>query len=391
MWQWLAVVLLMILVPWAGYITYHPSFSSLITPLTQSKEIDIITKGIESGSSLEMSNKASMGSAKESESEETESVVARKEIAAELEPDDEKPTKTKKNAKKKKKMVEVEETDEEADPDEEIELQVKKPKKKSTKKNIVEDVSEEELEDEVGKKGKMQDVTDPDEDGEIIEVVEERPPKTDKKTKKRDEKKPARENKKEEKKQKKTAKKSKQTVTDKTSWMPVLGEIPTAGTEPLYGIQHQGGDAIFALACNYPKNFYQRFVGSLRKAEYEGDIVLAVSPPEKMKPGVEQYIKKMKVVGYAFDVDCIGKDNCKLKDDFLGYPDPRPHRTFANIRYALYEYWLRHYSDTSYVLILDFRDTFFQLDPFAQFGPVETRSPKYDLRLYAENFKVSLS
>jgi hypothetical protein len=45
----------------------------------------------------------------------------------------------------------------------------------------------------------------------------------------------------------------------------------------------------------------------------------------------------------------------------LGYPDPRPHRTFANIRYALYEYWLRHYSDQSYILILDFRDTFFQV------------------------------
>ena len=85
----------------------------------------------------------------------------------------------------------------------------------------------------------------------------------------------------------------------------------------------------------------------------------------------------------------MGIDNCKLKDDFLGYPDPRPYRTFANIRYALYEYWLRHYGDTSYILILDFRDTFFQLDPFLSFGPIATRKPgKYDLQLYAENYKV---
>lgn len=176
----------------------------------------------------------------------------------------------------------------------------------------------------------------------------------------------------------------------------------------------------------------------------------------------------MKVVGYGFDVDCAGKDNCKLQDNFLGYryklyamtcksvyylyvyapyificfdtcsyidcargfhntidiimsnsivmtsslwlqwvhsyfyydykrliiwyfifkaifpelfsirfflfviikfnlclidqfySDPRPHRTFANIRYALYEYWLRQYTLQSYILILDFRDTFFQ-------------------------------
>jgi len=171
--------------------------------------------------------------------------------------------------------------------------------------------------------------------------------------------------------------------------VPILGAVPTNGAVPLYDIKHQGGDAIFALACNYPKNFYQRFVGTLRKVGYEGDIVLAVSPPEKMKPGVEKYIKETNIVAYGFDVDCVGKDNCKLLDNFLGYPDPRPHRTFANIRYALYEYWLRHYSEQSYILILDFRDTFFQKDPFATFGPIATRpKDKYDLQLFAENAKV---
>jgi hypothetical protein len=141
---------------------------------------------------------------------------------------------------------------------------------------------------------------------------------------------------------------------------PVLGDIPTTGAQPLYGVKHDGGDAIFALACNYPKEYYQRFVGSLRKFGYNGDIVLAVSPPEKMKPGVGAYMKETKVVAYGFEVDCEGTDNCKLKDEFLGYPDPRPYRTFANIRYALYEYWMRQYSANSYILILDFRDTFFQ-------------------------------
>lgn len=171
--------------------------------------------------------------------------------------------------------------------------------------------------------------------------------------------------------------------------LPVLGPIPTDGAKPLYGFKHQGGDAIFALATNYPKQFYQRFVGSLRKTGYTDDIVLAVSPPIKMKPGVESYIKEMKIIGYAFDVDCIGKDNCKLTDDFLGYPDPRPHRTFANIRYALYEYWLRNYSPASFILILDFRDTFFQQNPFTSFGPLARRDPAaYVLQLYAENSKV---
>lgn len=142
--------------------------------------------------------------------------------------------------------------------------------------------------------------------------------------------------------------------------LPVLGPVVTNGAQPLYGIKHKGTDAIFALACNYPKLYYQRFVGSLRKVGYNEDIVLAVSPEEKMKPGIKEYVKATNIVAYAFDVDCAGTDNCKLKDDFLGYPDPRPHRTFANIRYALYEYWLKHYTENSYILILDFRDTFFQ-------------------------------
>lgn len=169
---------------------------------------------------------------------------------------------------------------------------------------------------------------------------------------------------------------------------PVLGPVATDGTQPLFGYQHKGTDAIFALACNYPKRFYERFVGSLRKVGYEDDIVLAVSPIVKMKPGVEEYLRKTNTLAYPFEVDCEGKDNCKLKDEFLGYPDPRPFRTFANIRYALYEYWLRHYSPRSYVLILDFRDTFFQDLPFKNFGTFLTRQPQYNLQLFAENEKV---
>eukprot|EP01036_Dinobryon_divergens_P039363 gene39363-51875_t len=117
---------------------------------------------------------------------------------------------------------------------------------------------------------------------------------------------------------------------------PVLGPPVAKGMKPLFGKKHEGGDAIFALACKYPKQFYQRFVGSVRKAGYKGDVVLAVSPPNQMKPGVEKYLQETYVVSYGFEVDCQGKDNCKLKDEFLGYPDPRPYRTFANIRYALY-------------------------------------------------------
>jgi hypothetical protein len=98
---------------------------------------------------------------------------------------------------------------------------------------------------------------------------------------------------------------------------PVLGPRPVNGTKPMLGI-HSGRDAIFALACNYPLDLYQFFVGSLRKFGYTDDIVLAVSPKNQMGGGVYDYIKQTNVVAYGFEVDCKGKDQCKLKDEFLG-------------------------------------------------------------------------
>lgn len=106
-------------------------------------------------------------------------------------------------------------------------------------------------------------------------------------------------------------------LLDNNHYVPVMGSISTNGTKPIFG-SHTGRDAIFALACNYKKDLYQYFVGSLRKFGYNDDIVLAVSPQEKMHAGVEKYVREMNVVAYAFEVDCKGKDQCKLKDEFLG-------------------------------------------------------------------------
>jgi hypothetical protein len=174
----------------------------------------------------------------------------------------------------------------------------------------------------------------------------------------------------------------------KSTLPPVVGPVVTNGSQPLWGLQHKGTDAIMALACKYPVQFYKRFVGTLRKFGFTEDIVFAVSTVATMKPGVEAYLKSKEVLSYGFDVECAGSDNCRFTEAFLGYPDPRPYRTFANIRYALYEYWLEKYEPRSYVLILDFRDTFFQGNPMGEHLPFASRVPKYDLRVFAENFKV---
>lgn len=55
------------------------------------------------------------------------------------------------------------------------------------------------------------------------------------------------------------------------------------------------------------------------------------------------------------------------------------------------EYWLNYYNPQSYILILDFRDTFFQASPFSVFGSYESRIPKYDLHVFAENHDVCIA
>lgn len=168
-----------------------------------------------------------------------------------------------------------------------------------------------------------------------------------------------------------------------------------SGARPLFRMKHKGTDAVFALAATYPKKYYQRFVGSLRKVGFTEDIVLAVSPVEKLRSGVEQYLQETGVIAYEFPVECLeqdspralsGPDKCRLTEDFLGYTDPRPFRSFANIRFSVYEYWLQHYTEQSYIMTIDFRDTFFQSNPFQSFPPFAQRpAQKYELQLFMEN------
>jgi len=101
--------------------------------------------------------------------------------------------------------------------------------------------------------------------------------------------------------------------------MPVQGPVVTNGFNPLWGTKHQGGDAIFALAANYKIRYYQRFVSTLRDAGYTGDIVLAVTPLNKMAPGVAEYLKSQNVVAYPFEVQCLKKDNCKVCVSIMSY------------------------------------------------------------------------
>lgn len=158
-----------------------------------------------------------------------------------------------------------------------------------------------------------------------------------------------------------------------------------AALQPLWPEAHvSGNNAIFSLAFGYDVRMYERFVGSLRKVGYEGDIVLAVSPRNDMKRGVAQYLKKHRVIAYPFHYECKKKHHCRFTRWYGDQGDPRPWRPLALMRYELYEEWLKYYKVPANVFIFDFRDVFFQSDPFAGLA----NSAGYDLYLFEENHSV---
>jgi hypothetical protein len=160
----------------------------------------------------------------------------------------------------------------------------------------------------------------------------------------------------------------------------------TFAAKPLFGRTHKGSDGIFALAAGYDLISFQRFIGSLQKSGYSEDIVLGVSPKSTLKVGVEEYLRLTNVIAYEIHVECRDTAVCKLDKKFLGVADPKPYRTFDNIRYELYYYWLQYYQNNSMILVTDFRDVFFQSNPFAKWGLHSTRTKlPYELHLFAEN------
>ncbi|KAH8078800.1 hypothetical protein JL720_9548 [Aureococcus anophagefferens] len=141
------------------------------------------------------------------------------------------------------------------------------------------------------------------------------------------------------------------------------------------------------------KKEFARFVSTLRATDYAGDIVLAAGPPEKFQRGVEDYLRGEGVLAYQFTYECVKKKRRRLLmtpagctlTNWYAKGDQRGPRPLAVSRYEMYRTWLSFYEDTSWGIIFDFRDTFFQRDPFT----IVDKSPSApNLHLFAENRQV---
>lgn len=194
------------------------------------------------------------------------------------------------------------------------------------------------------------------------------------------------------------------------NWPPPsqkAGDDTTILLKPAFGSHRSSSNAILAFAEGYDLSIYLSFVESLANTGYEGDVVFSISNESKLQPGVKEYLSSkssqstgVNVIAYEVEWTCFkksglpangsgeGMNDCKMNNvfgDAAGNPvdDPRDARPVATARYELYWIWSLQYSKESWLMLLDVRDIWFQLDPFEQ---VRSRgNVNGELHLFGEN------
>jgi hypothetical protein len=198
------------------------------------------------------------------------------------------------------------------------------------------------------------------------------------------------------------------------SWPSPAEKAGTDATillKPAFGSHRPTSNAIFVFAEGYDLSIYLAFVESLANSGYTGDVVISISTEEKLKPHVKEYLMSknqsldgtgLNVVAYEVEWSCFkptgevaagsgeGIHHCQMNrvfGDANGNPmtDPRDPRPVATARYELYWMWSLQYEEQSWIMLIDARDVWFQLDPFRGLESGE-RSGAGELHLFGVRF-----
>lgn len=102
-------------------------------------------------------------------------------------------------------------------------------------------------------------------------------------------------------------------------------------------------DAVFAFATGYSSAVYKRFCGTLRRAGFVGEVLIAVSPSLLERADMLAYFKEMRITALPVTT-----------------PDDQDASVF---RVGVYQKWLES-QEFHRVLVSDSRDVYFQDDPF---------------------------
>ena len=181
-----------------------------------------------------------------------------------------------------------------------------------------------------------------------------------------------------------------QTLTSWPSPIERAGPNSTILLKPAFGMHRSTSNAIFVFAEGYDLSIYLAFIESLSNSGYTGDVVISISQEDKLKPGVKEYLtskRGLNIVGYEVEWNCFkssgesvegsreGRSHCSMHHVFgdadKNYVDDlRETRPVATARYELYWMWSVNYNANSWIMLIDARDTWFQLDPFAELNGI---------------------
>lgn len=191
------------------------------------------------------------------------------------------------------------------------------------------------------------------------------------------------------------------------SWPSPLLQIGPNSTillTPSHGFHNPISNAIFVFAEGYDLSIYLAFIESLSNSGYVGDLVLSISTEPKLKAGVKDYLtsdkhQNINIVIYEVEWDCYkqsgelatgsneGINHCRMNHVFgdgEGRPveDPRVARPVATARYELYWLWSIRYESESWIMLIDARDAWFQLDPFRELEKKGSEGDGGELHLF---------
>lgn len=160
------------------------------------------------------------------------------------------------------------------------------------------------------------------------------------------------------------------------------------------GEQNRNGPAVIGMASGYGTNTHKNFAGTLRKSGFKGDIVIAVEHDIKGKENgrVFEYLEDLDVVLYPVQVNCGGGMKVKSREQgclWTGLDgkttDPSGiERPIALIRYNVYLALAEMYYPNAWILLSDYRDVFFQDDPF-KFVPASVPAGEKPLWVFEED------
>ena len=156
---------------------------------------------------------------------------------------------------------------------------------------------------------------------------------------------------------------------------------PTNFSPEPWGQQHNPNSkhAVFAaaMATTLMRRDVNMFCKTLRKTGYTGDIVIAVLPGS-----TQPFLDALKVnnaIVYTIVTECTGNLNAQI----CNFPGQEEKFSINMIRFHLYEWWARLYSKNTQIMLSDFRDVFFQSNPFV-YKPFQWAPEDYQLTVFQE-------